>query len=149
ELVFEWDKVATAYQITSVGANLTTATYHHVAATVDGITVKLYADGVLVGQGAMPTGLDSAAPGVLEIGGLANDSNTRFDGLIDEVAITQVPLRDDDIQRIFLNGGQGTDLGGNGAQDTVLLGNLIGLDPTGTATMANGANGVKIEDAAM
>src|SRR5262249_2391898 len=148
ELVFEWYRSATAYRVSSVGANLTTGSYHHVAATADGTTVKLYADGVLVGQGAMPVGLDATAPGPLEIGGLANASNTRFDGLIDEVAITQDPLGADDILRIFLNGGQGTDLGGSGTRGNVLLGNLIGLNPAGTLAIRNGANGVRIEDAA-
>ncbi len=147
ELVFEWYSAGAFHTETSSGADLGSrlGVFQQVAVVTDGSTVTFYVNGVAVGSSAMPVPLDETASGNLEIGGLSQGPNL-FNGLIDEFSLTTDPLPADVIARIYANAGQGTDLGGNGTQDTTVAGNFIGTSPTGTIAIANGGYGVEIND---
>ena len=109
----------------------------------DGSTVIFYVNGVAVSSAAMPVPLEATPPPT---------SNRRprqgpnlFNGLIDEISVTPDALPADEIARIYANGGQGTDLGGSGTEDTTIAGNFIGTDPAGTTAIANSGDGVYLD----
>ena len=82
---------------TSLNDNL----WHHVAATYDGVTLRVYVDGLLensrAGSGTLPTGTSP-----VRIGGRLFIANT-FDGLMDEVRIWNVARSQSDIQANMWN----------------------------------------------
>ena len=86
---------------TSTGA-IEAGGWHHVAGTWDGTTMRLYIDGVEVNSGSYAGGLVPTA-NPLGIGAILRDGSTGqyFDGLIDEVRISQGALSPEE----FLRGG--------------------------------------------
>jgi hypothetical protein len=107
-------------------AALPTDSWSHVAATYDGLTLKLFVDGTLVGSTAK-VGSITTSNGVLRIGG--NETwGEYFDGIIDEVRVYDRPLSGEEIQ---------TDMLAGVARDTVA--------PTvATSTPAHNATGLGI-----
>ncbi len=148
ELMFEWYNSGIFHKVQSTGAALGTriGSFQQVAVVADGSTVTFHVNGVARGSAGMSAALVSSQPGNLEIGGVAQGSNL-FDGRIDELAIQTNPLAADEIARIYANAGVGVDLGGSGTEGTVVQGNFVGTDSTGTFAIPNGTNGVTINDA--
>ncbi len=107
--------------------------WHHYAATWDGVTAKVYKDGVLVSGATTPRTLSNQAGPVL-IG--ANwDAGEEFDGRIDEVAIYRSVL---DASRIAAHHAAGINGGGTASDPTTLDGAVLRLDPnTGAAMPGN------------
>lgn len=62
----------------------------HLVGTHDGTTGNIYADGVLISSGALPT--TSASSGTLESGAYANGGGSFSDGLLQHVAIYNTAL---------------------------------------------------------
>ena len=92
----------------SVGGatQISTGTFHHVAAVYDGTSLKVYLDGNLDGSnatGSAPT--DGTNP--LEIGARGGSPFNFFSGLIDEVELFNKALSDTDIGAIFAAGSEG------------------------------------------
>src|SRR5215208_76115 len=83
-------------------------TFHHIAATYDGVTMKVYLDGSLVGEKAATgpihnTQTDMFIGATLSSGTLART----FGGAIDEVGIYRRPLLQEEIKSIFDAGSAG------------------------------------------
>jgi|GEM_PF-1587001 len=66
------------------GSAISTGVWHHIAATYDGSTLKIYVDGYLAGSGSWTNGITDAG-GPLYIG--CRDGSTFMNGQIDEVRI--------------------------------------------------------------
>ena len=90
------------------------------ANVLEGLSIGLDPDGDVLalpnGTGVLVTGADNT------IGGMAAGAGNVISG----------------------NAGKGVDVYGADASDNVVLGNLIGTDPTGLAALGNGASGVQI-----
>ncbi|MBM4039019.1 MAG: hypothetical protein FJ290_10955 [Planctomycetes bacterium] len=71
-------------------------TWHHVAATYDGTTARLYCDGGLVGK-AEPK-IDTALRGQFQIGANLEEDGRDFIGLLDDIAVFDRALSDDEIR---------------------------------------------------
>src|SRR5262245_15107308 len=141
----------------AVGATtVSTGVWHHVAGTFDGSVMRIYLDGaedgslansqpiLWAGSGGFPN------PGQLYFGAFKTDQlgsgSTVPDvgylsGRIDEVAVYGRGLTAAEIERIYAAGGPAK--GGNTVQ-----GNVIGLNPMGTAVVANITEGVTISNSA-
>jgi hypothetical protein len=78
------------------GAKLAANTWSHLAATYDGVTVRLYVNGVQAGSKAQ-TGAISTSANPLQIGGDALYGQY-FSGRIDEVRVYRVALSQAEIQ---------------------------------------------------
>jgi len=77
--------------------SLTNGAWHHVAATYDGVTRSIYADGVLLASDT-PTGLAVATTSNITIG-TSNNYSEFFNGSIDEVRIWNVARSQCDLQQ--------------------------------------------------
>ena len=100
--------------------------WHHYAATYDGVTARVYKDGVLVSGATNPRTLSNQAGPFLI--GANRDSGEEFDGRIDEVAIYRSVL---DASRIAAHYNAGVN-----PDPTSLDGSVLRLDPTTGAAMA-------------
>ncbi len=89
------------FQIGGLGA--LTGAFHHVAATYDGTSRKIYIDGVLAGSIADSGDIGISAPASAFIGSVGGTGEF-FDGLIDEVEFFDRALSADEIENIFLAG---------------------------------------------
>ena len=148
ELVLEWYSAGSFHTLASTGAALGTrlGTFQQVAIVVSGTTASFYVNGSAVGSSAMPAPFDYTQAGSLEIGGLSQGPNV-FNGRIDELSFQDNALAADEIARIYANAGAGIDLGGSGTERTVVQGNFIGTDATGTIALANATDGVLVNGA--
>jgi hypothetical protein len=84
-------KAATSLTVTSTVAIPDDAAFHHIVATKDGSTVKLYLDGVDV-TGTVDNSTYADTTDALFIGGYDAGSNQFLDGWLDEVAIYDAAL---------------------------------------------------------
>lgn len=84
-LLLNWNSVSSAEVVSS--PQLTVNTWHHVTATFDGASARLYVDGVLSGEGACPELVYPGEGSFLAIGVDFPGSDEYFDGLIDELRI--------------------------------------------------------------
>jgi len=82
---------------------LSADTWYHVAATSDGVTAKLYIDGVQDGEDGGGWGLDTNETDV-HIGGWAGVDGNQFLGIIDEVAIYNRSLSSDEMLQNYATG---------------------------------------------
>lgn len=116
--------------------------WHHVAATYDGATMKLYIDGVLKISGSNSGAMQSTTANVML--GKQNTINP-LDGILDEVLMYNRALTQEEITQIHT----ATPNPGNGSDDLISSWNLnensgtIALDSKGTnnGTISNGAWG--------
>ncbi len=89
-----------------VGATqVTTGTFHHVAAVFDGTNLRVYLDGVLDGTASSVSPTDGVNP--LEIGARGGSPFNFFTGLIDEVEVFSRALTADEVQFIYDAGSKG------------------------------------------
>lgn len=82
------------------GSSVWDDTWHHVAGTYDGSTVRLYVDGAEIGAGTSTTaGIDyvESTNGFLLVGAYRGTCNYHFDGLIDEAGVWGRALSADEI----------------------------------------------------
>ena len=76
-------------------------TWYHVAATYDGGKLKIYTDGKLLNETAGVSKIpDATTPLMFGIHGIA--PGTKFVGLLDEIAIFNAALAEDEIGQIML-----------------------------------------------
>jgi hypothetical protein len=83
-------------------------TFHHIAATYDGITMKVYLDGTLVGQKPATGPIHETTTNTF-IGATLSSGNLArpFGGAIDEVGMYSRSLSEDEIASIFNAGSKG------------------------------------------
>ena len=86
---------------------LSVGTFHHVATTVDGQTVRIYIDGQLDAayQQMVTPFTNSSNP--LQIGGILNITDDKFQGVIDELTLYNRALTGSEIQAIYASGSAG------------------------------------------
>ena len=82
-----------------IRGGISAETWHHVAATYDGKTARLYYDGAQIGETAVA--IDTGAAGTFHIGANLKADGRDFIGLIDDVAVYDRALPDDQIARQY------------------------------------------------
>ena len=87
------------------GSAMPTGEWFHMAFTFDGYTVKLYVNGINQATGILESGIN-ISDGNIYIG-KPKDSNHSFIGSIDEVAIWDYALSDEEITKHYQNGAYG------------------------------------------
>ena len=91
----------TAFRGVSNPTNLTSADFHHVVTTFDGVRIVVWVDGVPSPPDPDAGVLPDAATTDLTLGGVASEPSSYFDGDIDEVAIYDEVLPTDRIAAHF------------------------------------------------
>jgi len=84
-LLLNWNAASMVEVVSS--AKLAVGSWHHVTATFDGASAKVYVDGVLSGEGACPQLVYPGAESFLALGVDFPGSDEYFHGLIDELRI--------------------------------------------------------------
>ncbi|MCC6404780.1 MAG: tail fiber domain-containing protein, partial [Candidatus Yanofskybacteria bacterium] len=82
--------------------NLAGTGWHHIVATTDGTTLRLYKDGALVGQNAVATTIDSATP--LRFGARSDGAALYLDGTLDEAGVWSRELTQQEITDLYNSG---------------------------------------------
>ena len=95
----------TTYTVSSPQGVLSAGVWQHVAATYDSAWVRLYVDGVEVHAEALSCPIAPLSTAPLVIGAYQSDAAYGFAGVIDEVALHQVPLT---AERIAARAGVGS-----------------------------------------
>ena len=81
--------------------------FHHVAATVDGQTVRIYIDGQQDASYPQMVTPFSPSSTFFQVGGILNLTTNNFQGVIDELALYNRALTAPEIQAIFVSGTAG------------------------------------------
>jgi len=89
-------RVAGRWHAASFGS-LAANTWHHLAASYDGETLRAYRDGVLVSSNTAPSGPPDAEPNPLVLGRHATRTDRLFNGSIDDVRIYNRVLTPEEI----------------------------------------------------
>lgn len=153
ELDFEWWNEGWT-NVPSSGANLQVDTFYHVVVTADGSKVRFYVNGTFISEADQTSPLIPDNDGVLQVGRAAPYGN-RFDGLIDDLAISSRALS---ATEIAVQAGQGSNafgarniISGNtqagveiDSDNNVVAGNYIGTAGDGASPLGNGGPGVLI-----
>ncbi len=80
-------------------------TWHHVAITYDGVTMKIYVDGVLDNSGAVPASVTDSYGNSI-VGAFFNDAyGANFNGSLDDLAIFNRPLTSTEVSMLYGGGG--------------------------------------------
>ena len=87
-------KKAGVYYRLNLGASLSTGVYYHVVGTFDGAFSRLYIDGDFKGAGNMATAYMNPTGGKMVIGVRYGQTIPNFDGVIDEVRISDMVRND-------------------------------------------------------
>ncbi|MBX3230809.1 MAG: LamG domain-containing protein [Labilithrix sp.] len=96
---FHWNQVATDSAKIADSAPLDTTSWHHLAATHDGATAKLFVDHVLRATAALPTVRFDATG--LDVGGNGRPPESAFaNAVIDDVRLYDRALSADEIARL-------------------------------------------------
>ncbi len=95
--------------IVAEATEFTAGEWHHVAGTYDGSSQKLYLDGVLVDSGGLGAAGIAYGPAPIQLAradhsGIAGGFTHRFDGSIDELAVYDRALSEQEIEEL-VNGG--------------------------------------------
>jgi hypothetical protein len=99
---------------TGAGVNVSDNAWHHLVGTYDGVTIRIYSDGSLVGTQAASVTLGSDTSAV-EVGGNCNGGGScagscYWNGQIDEARVYDRALSDDEIRQLYrLSTPTGTD----------------------------------------
>ena len=87
------------------GGSITTGEWHHLAGTYDGKLVRFFVDGWLVGKGSQEvSGNVHSSTNPFHIAKNIAHNIDSFAGIIDEVAVFNVALSEDDIRSIMTHG---------------------------------------------
>jgi len=87
-LAFRYQHVTTNHEVGYV--TLTTDTWHHVAGTNDGTYLRIFIDGVEMGEAPIDSTKAKDHVGPLHIGAASYDENFYFSGVIDEVRVSRI-----------------------------------------------------------
>lgn len=117
-------------------------TWHHVVASADGTTIRLFVDGKLVGSAVQDA---ATSPTTWEIG--SHGAGGGFSGLIDEVKVYNVGLTEDQV-RLDMNAGGPINVGVTAAPESAQISDGAGAAPVAewkfderTGTTANDTSG--------
>jgi hypothetical protein len=112
QLKFGYETGGNNFEVDSplLGGVVTANTWYHGAFTLDGKDVRIYLDGEEVGEVTLPTDTPDSTAGVT-IGGTPYRGDF-FQGIIDEIAVFNTVLSEDDIEAIMENGIEDV-IGGN------------------------------------
>lgn len=80
---------------------ISTGVWYHVASTYDGVTLKSYFNGSLLGSGASKTFVTTATGGNI---GQLNGGSSKIDGMIDELGVWERPLTSGEIATLYNSG---------------------------------------------
>jgi hypothetical protein len=151
--------------------NISDGTFHHVAATYDGATAKIYVDGTLDVQQNVSTLVNYEAGSPFVIGSRQNTSATLiYNGLIDELSFFGRVLSDTEIRAAYNAGGSckckpaataapsglvgwwagdgdPSDRSGNANNGSLVNGTTFALGKVGQTFSFNGGNEVDVPDA--
>ena len=124
--------------------------HHVVGVTENGVSTRLWIDGVLIATSAGPPAIVSNGAGVVYIGGNPDAAGRSWVGGIDDVALWNRPLTDIEIEQIYTAGMGGnsldslfvtSDSDGDGLPDAWEELNMLDPNDNGTTDPNNGANG--------
>jgi hyaluronoglucosaminidase len=100
-----WTMSGTGYGLVTGKAVMTAGQWHHVAATFDGSSLRVYLDGMLDASSAT-TVAPTPGEATIKLGGRGDDAAQRLGGSLDEVAIYPTALSPEAISAHFLAAGR-------------------------------------------
>ncbi len=116
--------------------NIADGAFHHVAATYDGTTMRIFLDGTVAAETLVTTTLGFESGGIFVVGNRQHLPNVSvFGGLIDELSIYNRALTESEIQSVFNSANVGKCVAGgvqiSPVSQTVNPGNTISFSASG------------------